>query len=514
VTRCAECSRSSGSVVDHAPRFSIDELAEFEHFLATRALLGRPLGRPDPDLPTKSGAVPSSPMASSKHRYRVMSTLSSVLTELGILARGSRPGQWVQTGALRIDEIAPDEIRAYILRRFPADPCRTHRDGCVRCCRPHHVSSYNHVCEAFRQLANFWYFEDTRYGKPTWTKERLRDVYVYTRRLKYKMRPPEINPVDAVLRFRAWLESEARPARSQDEAVRARALALYKKTRNVAEVARQLKVPHTTAYYWCSQAAAAAPVKGWRVRDDVARAHAYELWWLQEVGGRYEEIAHAEFPLEGPCARFVRSGSRLEILGKGVAGGKPRPVTLRDDQVLKLDGILAWRRELGKRLKAWTGRDPDPVLFVVLHDDPARAGRRYAEEPTSWNKSMKAWASRFNAWCEANGRPGDAINTDLVTSHKIGRAVSITRLARDGVAEKLIMEERGIEDHATLERYIRFADSEKKEILEAAHANGHANGKDTVDAKLDQVLGRLDRLAEENARLRAENEQLRKGATA
>jgi integrase len=251
------------------------------------------------------------------------------------------------------------------------------------------------------------------------------------------------------------------------------------------------------------------------IRKEMPRSFGWMLFFLQETGARYEEMAHAEFPLEGPFVRLDKSAGTLTIIGKGREGGKLRTVTLTKEQSARLGELVAWRSRLTKLLRERTKRDPAPRLFVTLSDSTKASGNPLSETAGTWNETLKTWARRYNDWCEKNGRKDRAIDPDLCTSHKIGRAVSITKLAREGVAEKVLMQERGIEDHNTVERYIRFSTEDRRSMLEAAEkslarrSNGSASAA-PLEGREDAGSGNVNRAVLEELRaLRETVDELR-----
>jgi len=497
MTLCLECTKVRGEDVDHTPGFVLPPLlVRFECFLARKGTLGEPQGAIDKDLPTRGKRVPSRE-ASAKHRYTCVGTLVYVLTEIGYLRKADQAGRWVSVEHKDPRDLSVKEIEGYLARRFPRDPCRTHDARCVRCCLPHHLSTYNKTTEMFRKMADWQYFEERRQGGgPAWSKEKLIDVYAVARARRYKRGVHEIVPVEDALAFRDWLETEAVPPRrgppenysGERAQLYERALALYKETGNAKEVAQRLKLPYATAYFWCVKGRSRS-VTYERIRAEMPRLYAYSLWWLQELGARYEEMAHAEYPLEGPFVTLNRRAGVLTIVGKGREGGKTRSVTLTAEQAAKVEAILKWRAKLGEDLREYAEREAEPVLFVTLADSRKKSGRRLSENAGPWNATMRAWARRYDEWCDANGRPQAKIDPELVMSHRIGRAVSISKLAKEGVAEKVIMLERGIEDHRTLEGYIHTTVAERREILEdaerrrlARRANGGPGPAENGDA--------------------------------
>lgn len=526
MTRCPECSQVLGRDEDHTPAFSLPPtLSRFEHFLATKGLLGRSLGAVDVQLPMRSHDVPAKPITSVKHRYSCVSALVSALTEIGYLEKGEKAGRWNSIEGKVLRDLSSPEIRDYLRRRFPMDPCQQHTDDCRRCCMPHHLSMFNKTCEAFRKMAEWLYFEEGRQGGGSaWSKEKLVEVYGISRTVRYKVAPPTMNDVDRVLEFRAWLGTKAPPPSYRGEArkgARARALALYAETGSMKEVSRRLKLPLTTVWSWVQGRRESEAVPE-AIRREMPRSYAWNLFFLQETGARYEEMVHAEFPLEGPYVRWDKSAGTLTIIGKGREGGKLRTVTLTKEQNGRFGELVAWRTRLTKLLRDRTGHDPAPRLFVTLSTSTKASGNPLSETAGPWNETLKTWARRYNDWCEKNDRKDRAIDPDLCTSHKIGRAVSITKLAREGVPERVLMLERGIEDHNTVERYIRFSTEDRRSMLEAAEkslarrSNGTAgsdpHGEDagSFDVKSGRESGNVNRAVLEELRaLRETVDELR-----
>ncbi|HYM39571.1 MAG TPA: hypothetical protein VEY12_05435 [Thermoplasmata archaeon] len=506
--------------MDHAREFDLPPLlARFEHFLATKGRLGRAVGAVDPELPTRAKNVPAYPIESVKHRYSCLMTLVPALTEMGYLTKAEEPGRWVSVHDRDLRDVSARQIADYFVRRYPPDRCRTHTKGCTRCCLPCHVSMYNKTCEAFRKMAEWLYFEERLYDKPVWSKGKLAEVYAVARVVRLKEQPPEMNDVARVLAFRAWLmdEAEAPPFRTRAHGdAYERALALYEKLGSAKEVAARLKVPYTTVCFWIQgQRQPGGPSK---IRAEMPRLYGWSLWFLTEIGARYEEMVHAEFPLEGPFARWDPRAGTVSLIGKGKWGGKPRTVTLTKEQGERMAELVAWRTRLGAVLREWTGHDPAPRLFVTLADSPTSTGNALRETPGPWNATLRRWAERFNEHVEGEGEPERALDISLVSSHKAGRAVSITKLALAGVSEKVIMEERGIDDHATVERYIRLDREGKRGVLEAAEqtlarrANGNPQAADDgVNGAVLEELRSLRKTVEElRAEIRGKDEELRR----
>lgn len=439
MTRCPECSEASGVDVDHVPAYHLPPLlVRFEHFLATKGNLGRPIGAPDPTLPTRGGAVPTSPM-SPKHRATATETLVEVLTELGYLEHGG-PGRWTSVQGKDPRDVSAKQVLDYLTRRFPPDTCKTHRPKeCKRCCLPHHLSMYNKVCEAFRKMAEWLHFTETLYGKPAWSKDKLVAVYGVTRRRPYVLRPPRMNDVESAHRFQEWLEGED-------------------------------------------------------------KLYGYMVWFLQEFGARYEEMVHAEFPpVDDGSGYFTlnRRAGVVEIRGKGRDGGKVREVTLTPAREAKLAEILKWRKAFGAELQERTGREPEAVLFLNYGDRPDRVGlARNDQKASAFNRTLKRWGERFNAWAKEQGHPEYELDVELLASHKIGRPVYLTHRAASGVPEKVLMDEAGIGDHRTLERYLRFGTKERRDLMARAdrhNGNGHEGGESSAPVEaIDRIIDGLE----------------------
>ncbi len=485
---------------DHAPEFKAlpPRLAGFPHFLAFKGVLGRPMGAADPRLPTRAGAVPAEGM-SPKHRASCMSALLVPFVEMDFLGHEPGTGRWTTVEHKDVWEVSARQIQDYIDRRFPRDRCQRHVPGkCTRCCLPHHLSAYNKTCESFRKMGEWLALEEKAYGKPVWSVEKLVAVYAVTRRRKYAGRPPEINPVESSLAFREWLLVEASsPVQDQEsKPLYEKAVSLYKDLGNAKAVAKELGLPYPTVYGWLTGRSRGG--SGFGVRGAMPREYGWQLWFLQELGGRYEDLVHAEYPPQGPSVKYDAKAGLLTITGKGRLGGKSRTVPLTEDQTRGFEELLAYRGRLGELLRTWTGRDPEPVLFLTLHDSPAKSGRRLDEAPGAWNRAMRTWAARSNVWLEEQGRGAEKLDLALVSSHKIGRATSITKLAKENVPEKVLMEIRGIADHATLERYVRPTSEETRELLEAAEksrlARKAANGNGSVSPvdAIEAVITSLD----------------------
>ena len=533
MTRCAECSEVQGRDVDHAPDVQLPPIpARFEHFLATRGALVRPVGRVDEDLPTIKHRVPGKPLA-EKNVWSIASKYAAMLTKLGVLAKGG-PGRWVTVDGKDVRDLGVEPFAAYMARRFPVQVCDACPPGCGRCCLEHHLNTYNAVCELLHKLALWLRFGETRFNRPVWSTDKVAAMYAVTARYAVK-ESDVLLPADleTLLDFRAWLGTEAAaepPANGGASAeIVAKARAMYRRTKDAAAVARKLGLPHTTVYFWVtdrSRARGKDPTYA-RLLKEQPRAIAAMLWMGQELYSRYEEIAYAEFPLAGPYVTLNRLEKSVRIVGKGREFGKPRTVFLTDEQIAELDRILAWRKDLGAYLKAWTGRKPDPTLFVVLHADPAKAGRSYSYRGSaSYNRTLQAWARRYNESPRAKDA-GRAIDVARVGSHNIGRAVAITKALVAGMPEELVMDQAGIEESKTLKRYWRATGRDRRRIVDAmgggtAKPAGPTNGdvlvelralREEIRKKDEELRAERDRNRELQDRLVAAFERMPAAAT-
>jgi len=303
----------------------------------------------------------------------------------------------------------------------------------------HHIGSWNKVADAFHRLAQYFRYERTFRDGPSWSHEKLLAVYNVTPTLQYRVPPPTMNSVPKAVAFREWL------LRHQD-------------------VQKQ--------------------IYGWMV-------------WLGQVFGlRYSEWIAAEWPMEGPRFKVDFAAGKVYVTGKGRLGGKTRSVTITAEREAGLRRLAMWRESLGARLEDG-GVTVAAVLFPNLAPRHQR-GRPRNPDVAAWNHTLRKYVQAYNRHCEESSHPELALDSKLVSSHKIGRPVHITSLALAKVDDKVAMEETGIEDERTLARYKRFSDSERREMLAKTDHIGSGQisaGGPTVAGAPRELLGVLKRQA-------------------
>jgi len=270
----------------------------------------------------------------------------------------------------------------------------------------HHIGSWNKVADTFHRLAQYFHYARTFREDPTWSHEKLLELYNVTPTLQYRVPPPMMNPVPKAVAFREWL----------------------------------LQHP-----------------------DDQKQIYGWMIWLGQVFGLRYSEWIAAEWPTDGPRFRVDFAAGKVYVTGKGRLGGKTRSVTITPEREAGLRRLAIWRESLGTNL-ATDGVGVAPVLFPNLAPRHQR-GRPRNADVAAWNHTVRKYVSAYNKRCVETGHPELILESKLVSSHKIGRPVHITSLALAKVDDKVAMEETGIEDERTLARYKRFSDSERREML-------------------------------------------------
>jgi hypothetical protein len=270
----------------------------------------------------------------------------------------------------------------------------------------HHIGSWNKVADTFHRLAQYFHYGRTFREDPTWSHEKLLDLYNVTPTLQYRVPPPMMNPVPKAVAFREWLL-------------------------HYPDVQKQL-------YGWM-------------------------IWLGQAFGLRYSEWIAAEWPTEGPRFKVDFAAGKVYVTGKGRLGGKTRSVTITPEREAGLRKLVVWRENLGAKL-ADDGMAVAPVLLPNLAPRHRRGTPRNPDV-AAWNHTVRKYVRAYNRYCDESGRPELILDSRLVSSHKIGRPVHITSLALAKVDDKVAMEETGIEDERTLTRYKRFSDAERREML-------------------------------------------------
>jgi hypothetical protein len=270
----------------------------------------------------------------------------------------------------------------------------------------HHIGSWNKVVDTCHRLAQYFHYGRTFREDPTWSHEKLLELYNVTPTLQYRVPPPMMNPVPKAVAFREWL------------------------------------LLHSDAQ---------KQVFGWMILLG------------QVFGLRYSEWIAAEWPMDGPRFKVDFAAGKVYVTGKGRLGGKTRSVTITPEREAGLRRLAMWRESIGANL-ADDGVAVASVLFPNLAPRHLR-GRPRNADVAAWNHTVRKYVSAYNKHCGQSGHPGLVLESKLVSSHKIGRPVHITSLALAKVDDKVAMEETGIEDERTLARYKRFSDAERREML-------------------------------------------------
>ena len=382
------------------------ELDRVEHWLLESGGLRRTTNLGEKGLPvTRPGVwIPGNPLPVSTVS-RAMRRLRKALCDLGYLVPGKRGGLSRPTGKV-LRQLSVDQIKAYADRVYPSR-CQSRCTGLrCKCCRMHHIGSWNKIADAFHRLAQYFRYERTFRDGPSWSHEKLLAIYNVTPTLQYRVPPPSMNPVPKAVAFREWLLGHE-------------------------DIQKQ--------------------VYGWMV-------------WLGQVFGlRYSEWIGAEWPMEGPRFKVDFSAGKVYVTGKGRLGGKTRSVTITPEREAGLRRLATWRERLDAKFT-----EEAIVVAAVLFPNLAprhQRGRPRNPDVAAWNHTVRKYVRAYNRQCEESGQRQFILDSRLVSSHKIGRPVHITSLALAKVDDKVAMEETGIEDERTLARYKRFSDAERREML-------------------------------------------------
>src|SRR3989475_7772195 len=167
--------------------------------------------------------------------------------------------------------------------------------------------------------------------------------------------------------------------------------------------------------------------------------------------------------MEGPRFKVDFAAGKVYVTGKGRLGGKTRSVTITPERERGLRTLATWRENLARKLE-----NEAVVVVPVLFPNLAlrhRRGHQRSADVAAWNHTVRKYVGAYNKHCGESSHPELALESKLVSSHKIGRPVHITSLALAKVDDKVAMEETGIEDERTLARDKRFSDSERLEML-------------------------------------------------
>ncbi len=382
------------------------ELDRIEHWLLESGGLRRTTEIGEKGLPlTRPGVwIPGNPLPVSTVS-RVMRRLRKILRDLGYLQPGKHGGLSRPTGKV-LRQLSVDQVKAYVDQLY-SSRCQGRCGGLrCKCCRVHHIGSWNKVADAFHRLAQYFRYERTFREGPSWSHEKLLAVYNTTPTLQYRVPPPSMNSVPKAVAFREWLLGH---------------------------------------------------------EDSQKQIYGWMIWLGQVFGLRYSEWIAAELPMEGPRFRVDLAAGKVYVTGKGRLGGKMRSVTITPEREAGLRRLAGWRESLGTRLTD-DGVAVAPILFPNLAPRHQRGSARNPDV-AAWNHTVRKYVRVYNNRCEQSNHPELILDSKLVSSHKIGRPVHITSLALAKVDDKVAMEETGIEDERTLARYKRFSDSDRREML-------------------------------------------------
>jgi len=98
---------------------------------------------------------------------------------MGYLVPGKRRGLSRPTGKV-LRQLSVDEIKDYVDRLYPPR-CRRRCTGPrCKCCRMHHIGSWNKIADAFHRLAQYFRYSRTFRKGPSWSYEKFLDVYNVT----------------------------------------------------------------------------------------------------------------------------------------------------------------------------------------------------------------------------------------------------------------------------------------------------------------------------------------------
>src|SRR2546428_5762675 len=197
------------------------------------------------------------------------------------------------------------KIKEYVDHLYPPR-CQSRCSGPhCKCCRMHHIGSWNKVVDTCHRLAQYFHYGRTFREDPTWSHQKLLELYNVTPTLQYRVRAPMMNPVPKAVAFREWLL-------------------------HYPDVQKQMY--------------------GWMV-------------WLGQVFGlRYSEWIAAEWPMNGPRFKIDLAAGKVYVTGKGRLGGKTRSVTITPEREKGLRNLAPWRGAPGGQMAKQGGRGV-PTLF-------------------------------------------------------------------------------------------------------------------------------------------------------
>lgn len=270
--RCSVCGHGHGHDIDR-----------FEHWLLEGGSLRRvtDIGLKGVPLTRPGIWVPGNPLPVSTVS-RIMRRVRKILGDLGYVERRPR-GRWVTIPGNPIRRMTIPQVKDYVDGLY-SSRCQNRCSGrFCRCCRMHHIGSWNKIADAFHRLGQYFHYGKTFRDEPSWSHEKLLQLYNVTPTLQYRVPPPMMNPVPKAVAFREWLLHHE-------------------------DVQKQ--------------------IYGW-------------MMWLGQVFGlRYSEWIAAEWPMEGPRFKVDLSTGKVYVTGKGRLGGKTRSVTITPERETGLQRLL------------------------------------------------------------------------------------------------------------------------------------------------------------------------------
>src|SRR2546426_3647710 len=320
------------TICGHGHSVDIDR---FEHWLLEGGGLRRvtEIGWKGVPLTRPGIWVPGSPLPISTVS-RTMRRARKILSDLGYLQRRPR-GRWVTLPGNPMRRMSIPQIKEYVDHLYPPR-CQSRCFGPhCKCCRMHHIGSWNKVADTFHRLAQYFHYGRTFREDPTWSHEKLLQLYNVTPTLQYRVPPPMMNPVPKAVAFREWLLGHE-------------------------DVQKQ--------------------IYGWMI-------------WLGQVFGlRYSEWIAAEWPMEGPRFKVDFAAGKVYVTGKGRLGGKTRSVTITPEREAGLRKLAWWRECIGAQL-ASEGVTVARILFPNLAPRHQR-GRPRNADVAAWNHTVRKLSAR------------------------------------------------------------------------------------------------------------------------
>lgn len=193
--------------------------------------------------------------------------------------------------------------------------------------------------------------------------------------------------------------------------------------------------------------------------------------WLG--GMRYSEIINIkkDFKSGSLIINNIERDQYAKVWGKGEAGlGKPRMATLLGSVKKVLLDTIEFNKE-----SEW--------LFVTKY------GEKYNSQSANINKSLRLLAKKSGLFNDSE--------IDKIRFHALGRHTFGTYYY-DKIPPKLLKEEMGISDNATLEKYANITlDQRNKLVTKASNGNGFENVPEPQDDKLSMLREALSSLSKE-----------------